>query len=177
MRFTSGRCSVLGAVMLAIAVWVGAVPTARALDWPEWLGAERDGVWRETGLVDKFPPGGPNALWRVPIGAGYSGPAVADGRVYVMDRQRALDADRKPKRATRAGVPGSERVLCLDAESGKLLWKDEYDRPYKISYGSGPRTTPLVRAGRVYTLGAMGDLRCLDAVIGKLVWARNLAKD
>src|SRR5262249_48231309 len=75
-----------------------AASAARADDWPQWLGPQRDGVWREKGLVDKFPPGGPKALWRVPVAAGYGGPAVADGRVYLMDRQRATDADGKPAR-------------------------------------------------------------------------------
>jgi outer membrane protein assembly factor BamB len=154
-----------------------AAPAGRADDWPQWLGPQRDGVWRETGLVNRFPPGGPKALWRVPVGAGYSGPAVADGRVYVMDRQRAVDRDGKPLRATRKGIPGNERVLCLGAADGKLLWKHEYDCPYTISYPSGPRTTPLVRDGRVYTLGAMGDLCCLDAVTGKVRWAKNVVKD
>jgi outer membrane protein assembly factor BamB len=153
------------------------VTAGQVRDWPEWLGAKRDGVWRETGLVSRFPPGGPKALWRTPLGTGYSGPAVADGRVYVMDRQRAIDANGKPVRPTRAGIPGKERILCLGAADGKLIWKNEYDCPYTVSYPSGPRTTPLVREGRVYTLGAMGDLRCLDAATGKVQWARQLVKD
>src|SRR5688572_10785058 len=63
------------------------VPPLRADDWPQWLGPKRDGVWREGGLVDKFPAGGPVVRWRAEIGPGYTGPAVAGGRVYVMDRQ------------------------------------------------------------------------------------------
>src|SRR5262249_34383612 len=58
---------------------------ARADDWPQWLGPRRDGVWRETGLLQKFPPGGPTIRWRAPVGQGYAGPAVANGRVYVTD--------------------------------------------------------------------------------------------
>jgi outer membrane protein assembly factor BamB len=165
-------------------VWIvsvfclGVLPaTGQAIDWPQWLGRDRDGVWRETGLLTKFPTGGPKAVWRLPIGSGYSGPAVADGRVYVMDRERPKDASGKPARPTRAGVPGSERTLCLDAARGSLIWKDEYDCPYTISYSAGPRTTPLVRDGRVYTLGAMGDLRCLDSDSGKVRWAKKLMKD
>jgi outer membrane protein assembly factor BamB len=152
-------------------------PPACALDWPQWLGSERDGVWRETGLLAKFPAGGPKALWRTSLGTGYSGPAVANDRVYVMDRERAKDASGKPARPTRAGIPGVERVLCLDAAAGKLIWKDEYECPYTVSYPSGPRTTPLVHGGRVYTLGAMGDLRCLDATTGKPRWTRRLLQD
>jgi outer membrane protein assembly factor BamB len=176
MHALQGRCRRRGAWLTAVLLvaWGGA---SRADDWPQWLGPNRDGVWRETGLVDRFPAGGPKVMWRVPLGPGYSGPAVAADRVYVLDRRRALTADGKPKPATRDGIPGSERVLCLGAADGKLLWQDEYDCPYTISYGSGPRTTPVVRDGRVYALGAMGDLRCLDAATGKPVWTKKLLKE
>src|SRR6516225_4175550 len=96
-------------------------PLAQASDWPQWLGPNRDGVWRETGLVEKFPPGGPKVIWRTPIDTGYSGPAVANGRVYVMDRERAKGPDGKPLRVSRSGVPGKERILCLDAANGKII--------------------------------------------------------
>jgi outer membrane protein assembly factor BamB len=162
--------------VLLLAALAGA-PAAWADDWPQWLGPQRDGVWRETGLVAKFPPGGPKELWRVPIGTGYSGPAVVGDRVYVMDRQQPHGPDGKPLRATRTGIPGSERILCLDARDGKLIWKHEYDCPYKISFPSGPRTTPLVHQGRVYTLGAMGDLCCLDAATGAVRWAKSFGKE
>jgi outer membrane protein assembly factor BamB len=94
-----------------------------------------------------------------------------------MDRERTTDASGKPLPATRDGFPGKERTVCLAAAAGKLLWKDEYDCPYTVSYASGPRATPLVRDGRVYTLGAMGDLRCLEAASGKIRWAKNFLKD
>jgi outer membrane protein assembly factor BamB len=161
-------------VLAALAV---AVPAARADDWPQWLGPQRDGVWRETGLLDKLPEGGPKVLWRAEVHKGYSGPAVAAGRLYVMDWRRATGADGQPLRATRGGLPGTERVLCLDAANGKPLWQHEYPCPYKVSYPNGPRTTPLVHKGRVYTLGTMGDLFCFDAATGKVVWSRNFVKD
>jgi outer membrane protein assembly factor BamB len=149
---------------------------ALADDWPQWLGPQRDGVWRETGILDKFPPGGPPVLWRTQIGGGFTGPGVAGERVYVMDRQGD-----KPARGVEApgknGLPGSERVLCLNRVDGKVLWKHEYDCPYKIYYPSGPRTTPVVRQGKVYTLGAMGDLYGLDAATGKVHWSKNFIKD
>jgi outer membrane protein assembly factor BamB len=163
------------AFLLAAAVCTAGA--ARADDWPGWLGPHRDGVWRETGLVDKFPEGGPRVLWRAPVGSGYSGPAVAGDRVYLMDRQRPLGPDGKPQRPTRAGHPGNERVLCLDAATGKVVWEHAYDCPYTVSYPSGPRTTPLVRDGKVWTLGAMGDLLCLDAAAGNVIWSKNLAKE
>jgi outer membrane protein assembly factor BamB len=150
-------------------------PLAQASDWPQWLGPNRDGVWRETGLVEKFPPGGPKVIWRTPIDTGYSGPAVANGRVYVMDRERAKGPDGKPLRVSRSGVPGKERILCLDAANGKIIWKREYECLSTISY-HGPRTTALVDKERVYTLGSMGDLLCLDGATGEVRWSKNLAK-
>lgn len=152
-------------------------PMARAADWPQWFGPGRDGVWHETGLVEKYPAGGPTVLWRIPLGGGYSGPAVANGRVYVMDRSRFKDAAGKPARNTRDGIPGTEAVLCLDAATGKTLWKHEYSCPYQISYPSGPRCTPLVEGERVYTLGAMGEMLCLNATSGDVIWSRNIAKE
>jgi outer membrane protein assembly factor BamB len=150
------RATALGAVLLTTAA-------AAARDWPQWLGEHRDGVWRETGLVARFPRGGPPVLWRTPVGPGYSGPAVVGDRLYLMDRPPA----------PAAGQPGRERVLCLRATDGKLLWKDEYPCTYRIGYGTGPRTTPLVHDGKVYTLGAMGNLRCLDALTGRLIWSKD----
>jgi outer membrane protein assembly factor BamB len=163
---------------LAGAVVLLALSTARADDWPQWLGPQRDGVWREKGIVDKFPPGGPKVLWRVPVENGFSGPAVVGGRVYVMDHQRARDEKGNPLRPTRAsGFPGKERVLCLDAANGQVIWKHEYDCPYKIQYPNGPRCTPLVHQGKVYTLGGMGDLLCLDAKTGDVLWSKNLPRE
>jgi outer membrane protein assembly factor BamB len=173
MRMPHGRFLFLGTLLASIL----AAPTLRADDWPEWLGPKRDGIWRETGLIDQFPKDGPRVLWRKPIHDGYAGPAVVGDRVYVMERERSLDEDGKPAKPTRAGIPGKERVLCLSATDGKQIWKDEYDAPYKISYPNGPRVTPLIREGRVYTLGAVGDLRCLDAEKGDVIWSKNLMKE
>src|SRR4051794_28275272 len=152
--------------------------TVRADDWPQWLGPKRDGVWRETGILAKFPPGGPKVRWRTPLGEGYSGPAVANGKVYITDRVLAAGAknpDNAFDRKTR--VAGNERILCLDEATGKILWKQEYPCEYQISYSSGPRTTPLVSGGKVYTLGAMGHLYCCDADSGTVLWTRDTLKD
>lgn len=153
-----------------------AAGAARADDWPQWLGPQRDGVWRETGIIEAFPEGGPKVLWRTPIGGGYSGPAVAGGKVFVMDRQLAPGA-KNPKEGMIASVPGSERVICLDAADGRVLWKHEYNCTYTVQYGVGPRATPTVHEGKVYTLGTQGNLFCLDADSGKVIWFKDLPKD
>jgi len=113
-------------------------PAARADDWPQWMGPRRDGVWREAGVVRELPAGGLPVKWRVPVKGGYAGPAVADGRVYLMDyERRAGELANAPN--DRTVLAGNERVLCLDAASGGLLWKHEYECPYSISYAAGPR--------------------------------------
>jgi outer membrane protein assembly factor BamB len=146
---------------------LAATSASLADDWPQWLGPNRDSVWREAGMLDTFPPGGPTVRWRVPIGAGYSGPSVANGRVYAMDRQ--------PSAGTNAS--NLERVLCFDESDGKLLWTHSYPCDYTVSYPAGPRVTPLVHGGKVVTLGAQGRLSCLDASSGALVWSQELTKD
>lgn len=173
MRVTRALLAI--AMLLAAGSWLVAAQTAGKRDWPQWLGADRSGEWRESGLIEEFPPGGPKIVWRTPLGTGYSGPAVAGERLYITDRQRATDEQGQSIRPTRQGIPGNERILCLSAADGTLIWKHEYDCPYTISYPTGPRTTPLVDEGRVYALGAMGDLVCLDAVDGKVRWSKNVA--
>src|SRR4051812_1364494 len=149
------------------ALLAAATCPAIAADWPQWGGPERDSVWREEGIVEKLPAVDPTTgllprKWTAKIGSGYAGPAVANGRVFVTDRV----ADQN-----------LERVLCFDAQSGKELWKHEYETRYTISYPLGPRATPTVDESRVYTLGAMGHLFCFDVATGKIVWQKNLPAD
>lgn len=138
---------------------------AAADDWPQWGGPNRDLTWRETGIVDELPEGRLPRMWSTPIGEGYAGPAVADGRVYVMDR---LHGD---------GLDGVERVLCLDADSGEVLWTHEYECMYTIRYPAGPRATPTCDGDRIYTVGAVGHLFCLDADSGDVVWSKHFPGD
>lgn len=145
-------------------------------DWPQWMGPERDGVWREKGIVATIPAAGLPVKWRVPVKGGYAGPAVADGRVYLMDYDRT-EGDLANSPNDRTQLAGSERILCLDAATGKLLWKHEQVVPYSISYASGPRCTPTVADGRVYALGAEGNLTCLDAKTGRVFWAKDFKRE
>lgn len=157
-------CAVLGA------------PGAFGDDWPQWRGPRRDGVWRETGIVERLPEK-LTRVWAVPIGGGYAGPAVAGGRVYVTDRQLERGAANPEDPFSRARVKGYERVLCLDAATGKVVWTHRYVAAYTISYPAGPRATPTVHGGLVYSVGAMGRLLCLDASNGAVRWGRDFVRD
>jgi outer membrane protein assembly factor BamB len=151
--------------------------SVRAEDWPQWLGPNRDSVWREKGIVEVFPSGGPAVQWRTKIGAGYSGPVVAKGRVYLLDRRLGQDSTRPSDPFQRGSITGGERVLCLSERDGKVLWEHNYDCAYTISYPAGPRAAPLVSDGKVFTLGAEGNLFCLDAESGKVLWSHDFKKE
>ena len=140
---------------------------AYADDWPEWRGKGRSGIWTETGILDTFPENGLTFKWRVPIRAGYAGPAVADGRVFVLDRVET------PGSRT---MDGTERLLALDEATGDVLWTYEWPATYRMlvgSYATGPRATPTVDGDRVYVVGAAGMLLCLKVDTGELVWQKN----
>ena len=145
----------------------------RADDWPQWLGPNRDAVWAEKGIIEKLPESGPKVLWRVPVSWGYAGPAVADGKVYVPDFETDADIRKVSNPSNRQPVKGKERLHCLDAKTGKEIWKHEVERTYAISYPGGPRCTPTVSGGKVYALGAEGDLLCLDATSGSVIWSKD----
>jgi len=144
-------------------------------EWPQWMGPKRDNVWREEGIVEKFPAGGPKVLWRAPVNGGYSGPAVIKGRVFVTDFIAAseLPGDNFERKTAR----GAERVVCFDETNGQQLWKLEYPVIYTISYPAGPRCTPTVDGDRVYTLGAEGHLFCLAITDGRVIWGKDLKKE
>lgn len=152
------------------------IPAAFGDDWPQWRGPQRDGVWRETGIVAKLPEK-LNFKWKTPVGAGYSGPAVVGNRVYVTDRILPADTANPANPFDKTAVNGSERILCLNADNGEIVWKHEYPCQYTISYPSGPRATPTIDNGKVYSLGAMGDFFCLDAATGKVNWSFNYVKE
>ncbi len=145
-------------------------------DWPQWLGPNRDSVWRETGIVDRFPDDGLKVKWRVPVELGYAGPAVAGGLVFVTDYVKTSgEATNNP--GGRDKLEGSERVICMAADTGQVVWKREYDCPYFVSYPSGPRCTPTVDGKRIYTLGAEGHLVCFDVESGRAIWTKNFKQD
>jgi outer membrane protein assembly factor BamB len=152
-------------------------PLTLADDYPQWLGPKRDNVYREPDLAEAFPTAGPKVLWRAPVGGGYAGMAVAGDRVILTDRQLKPGTAQPKDPFQRGSIPGTERVLCLDDATGKELWRVEYDCPYTISYAAGPRATPAVDSGRVYTLGAQGHVYCIDIKSGKTIWNKRQGGD
>ncbi|MBM4010409.1 MAG: pyrrolo-quinoline quinone [Planctomycetes bacterium] len=160
--------------LAAAAISLGHV--ARADDWPQWLGPARDAIWRERGLATAIPAAGLPLRWRVPVAGGYSGPAVAGGRVYLADYEvRTGELVNAPN--DRSLRDGSERLLCLDAATGEVVWRHQADCRYSLSYASGPRCTPTVVDGRVYMLGAEGNLVCLDAETGRPLWGKDFKQE
>jgi len=139
------------------------IPSAKADDWHQWRGPHRNGVWQEQGLIDAFESAQQPAKWRVPIGAGYNGPTVANGRVFVMDRQT------HPNEV--------ERILCFDAQTGAPLWDHTYACEYKkIQYTAGPRACVTLDHDRAFAMGTMANLICLDAITGSLIWEKDLVE-
>ena len=126
-------------------------------EWSQWRGPNRDGVSTETGWLTDWPADGPKVLWKKSVGDGYSSIAVADGKAYTMGNSGGTDA-----------------VFCFDVETGRELWK----KTYKCKAGGykGPRGTPAVDEGRVYTLSREGLLVCWDAKTGKRNWFKDMAR-
>jgi outer membrane protein assembly factor BamB len=134
--------------------------TVSGMDWPQWLGPDRNGSSPETGLLTDWPKEGPKVLWKVPGGDGYSSVAVAAGRAYTLV-QRGDD----------------ELVIALDAVSGKELWQIRSGPAYLNKFGNGPRSTPSIDGGFVYVQSVTGPLVCLEAASGKVVWQHDLLKE
>ena len=166
-------CRTLSGVTIAITcVVVGLAAVALgAEDWPQWRGVERDAVWRDTGLVERFPDGGLVVKWRAPVRGGFAGPAVADGRVFVLDYQET------PGSRT---MDGHERLVVFDEENGAQLWTQEWPAAYRnihSKFATGPRATPTVDDDQVYILGAAGMLSCFDTETGDLIWRVDTVAD
>jgi len=135
---------------------------ALGADWPQFQGPNRDGTSAETGLLHSFPGGGPKVLWSKEAGTGWSGPAVAGGKAILFHR-----------------VGNEEVVECVDAATGKEIWKTGYKTRYVDMFDkdNGPRATPLISGDKVFTLGAGGELTAFELANGKQQWQRNVNKD
>lgn len=157
-------CFALLGVFLTVAQWLSPSVTVGE-DWPQWRGADRNATIDDDRIPDALPAGQMPLLWSTPVGPGYSGPTVAGNRVYLTDRQ---------------GDDGQtyERILCLDADSGDVIWQLKYAVAYSIGYqASGPRASVTIDAGRAYAVGGMGMFHCLNAATGEIVWKHDLAQE
>ena len=145
-------------ILIAIILMVTACSSLA--DWPQYLGPNRNAISPEKGLLRSWPQAGPKVLWTVPLGPGYGGAAVSDGKVYVLDRIRSKQ----------------DVLRCLDLLTGKEQWSYSYDAPGRASH-PGSRSTPAIDGNYIYTCGSFGDLYCFDKNTHKPVWKKNIWKD
>jgi len=128
--------------------------------WTNFRGPNRDGRYDEMPVITKWPAQGLPLLWKQPVGLGYSSFTIADGRAYTVEQRR-----------------NKEVAAAYDVSTGHELWTQSWNAEYRDTTGDGPRTTPTWDDGRLYTLGATGELRCLDAKTGAVVWGKNILSD
>lgn len=152
----------LSTAVSALLVAIGSLAVAD--DWPSWRGPQGNGYWNAPPLAENWPQKLP-VIWEAKLGPAYSGIAVAT----VADGQQVFTMDREDSH---------ERIVCFDAADGKQLWAFSYSADYgDLDYGKGPRCTPTVHQNRVYTLGTVGHIHCVDAVTGKKLWEKDLVRD
>lgn len=167
-------------ILAMLMCWAGILSAAEA-EWPQWRGPRRDGSWQAPALPEQWPEGGLKVRWKQPLGGGYAGVVVSQGRALTMDRQVEREPDLKDDNG--GTLPGKilkevERVLCVDALTGKPLWEHADPETYgKLDYGNGPRAAPTIVGDRVLTLGALGKLNCLSLQDGRVLWSHDLKKD
>ncbi len=150
-------------IKLSLVITIGVVSgviTSSAEDWPQWRGADRTDQCKETGLLKSWPSGGPRQVWlNRDVGLGYSGYSVVDGVLYTMGLR---DDD--------------EYLIALDATTGKEHWATVVGGRLQNGWGDGPRSSPTVDGNRVYALGGLGDLICVDARTGSAVWKASMSE-
>lgn len=129
--------------------------------WTDFRGPNRDGHYEEKPILTDWPKEGLKQLWRQPVGGGYASFVVARGLAFTIEQRRDKEA-----------------VTAYELTTGREVWRFEYPAQFQEWMGGdGPRATPTWHDGRVYALGALGDLHCLDAASGKLIWKRNVLYD
>jgi outer membrane protein assembly factor BamB len=136
--------------------------TAAKNYWTNFRGPKRDGNYEGTPVLTSWPANGLTALWKQPVGLGYGSFSVADGRAYTIEQRR-----------------GQEVVAAYDVNTGRELWTQRWNAAYSPGddTGDGPRATPTWDQGRLYALGGTGELRCLDASTGAVIWGKNILSD
>ena len=128
-------------------------------DWPQFLGPDRNGISDEAGLVSNFPEEGPTVLWKASLQTGMSGLAVVDGVIYTMYQN---DTD--------------QMVVAVNADDGTKKWESRVAAAYKNDMGDGPRATPTVHDGVVYSYSGEGFLSALKSVDGEVLWNVNVVR-
>ena len=129
-------------------------------DWPWIYGPGRNQTSEQKGILRTWPPGGPRLLWTVGVAAGFGGPAVKDGSVYLLDRDEGV----------------GDKLRVLDLANGKELWTFAYNAPGRFMF-AGSRTTPTVDGHHVYTVGPKGDLNAISIQTHKPTWSKNIWQD
>ena len=129
-------------------------------EWTQWRGPNRDGISQEEGLLKAWPEGGPQVLWRRPLGEGFSGISIAQGRLYTM-----------------FAAGDDEFAVCLNASNGKEIWRVRVGEKFVERRGNGPRSNPTVDGDQVYVLGARGNLFALNSASGKKLWEHDFVKE
>lgn len=158
MKHTSLQRNRIFFALLVLMGWT--LLTAEAQEWPQFLGPERDGTSPQKNILRQWPESGPEQLWTVEVGRGYAGPAVKDGKVYLLDRD-----DQK-----------GDIMRCFDLDNGKELWRFAYDAPGSVMF-PGSRSVPTVDGDYVYSCGHNGDLYCFDIQTHQPVWHKNVWTD
>ena len=151
----------LTAIGLTIAPWISP-PTALG-DWPQWRGPNRDGLSADTGLLKKWPEGGPKLAWKATgLGSGYAGVSVVGNRLFTM-----------------GDMGDANYVIAVNRADGKILWKTKVGKSGAPGWGgfAGPRCTPTVDDNRVFAVGQYGEVLCADAATGKEIWRKDYGKD
>ena len=154
-------------VMVLFGVWylIGSVLSAEAddnstVEWAQWRGPNRDGISSETGFLKSWPQEGPKVLWQIPLGDGYSGLSIAQGKIYTM----FAEGD-------------DEFVICLNASDGVEVWRFRSGTKFTEQRGDGPRSMPSVHGDSVFALGTEGKLYALDAHDGTKLWSHNFVEE
>ena len=134
-------------------------PAARNY-WTNFRGPRRDGKYEEAKVSTNWPSSGLPVVWKQPVGVGHASFVIADGKAYTIEQRRS-----------------QEVVAAYDVNTGRELWTQKWNAEFNDSTGDGPRATPTWDQGRVYALGATGELRCLDANSGAVIWGKNILKE
>lgn len=150
--------TVLGTLFMLVLIAVA--PVAASSDWPRFRGPNGDGISHERGLLTTWPESGPEVLFRVPLGKGFSAISAVDGRLYTLFSRQS-----------------DEFLAALDAATGKEIWRLRTDDERPDGFGDGPRSTPYIEGERLYAASAFGKLYAVDRESGEVLWKRDLRQD